>query len=52
MSKSVIDDENDDNFSRYDPKSLCEQGDDIYYHGGGGHDHGHSHGDEEEMTDD
>ena len=52
-SKAVVDDDNDDSFQRYKGGSLCEQGDDVYYHGGGGHDHGHghSHGDEE-LTED
>ena len=48
-SKAVVADDNDDSFQRYKGGSLCEQGDDVYYHGG--HDHGHSHGDEE-LTED
>lgn len=34
--------ENDDSFLRYEGGSLCERGDDVYYHGG--HDHGHDDG--------
>lgn len=47
-SKSLLFEQDDDSFQRYTggSRSLCETGDDVYYHGG--HDHDHDDG----LTDD
>ena len=42
-ARALVVPENDDSFIRYEGGSLCERGDDVYYHGG--HDHGHDHDD-------
>lgn len=46
-SSTVVDDENDDAFYRFKGGRFCEEGNDVYYHGG------HDHGDEDDgLTED